>query len=39
VTLLKPALASLFIAGNYALMTGLDLMGYGYPRIRIFSNT
>ena len=31
VTLLNPARVSLFAVGNYALMAGIDMMGYGYP--------
>jgi len=31
VTLLTPSQTSLFTFGNYALMTGLDMQGYGYP--------
>jgi hypothetical protein len=31
VTLLTPTQASLFRVGNWVLITGLDMMGYGYP--------
>jgi hypothetical protein len=31
VTLLSPTQAFLFKVGNWALITGLDMMGYGYP--------
>jgi hypothetical protein len=31
VTLLTPTRASLFRVGNWVLITGLDMMGYGYP--------
>ncbi|HEY6329167.1 MAG TPA: hypothetical protein VI756_07510 [Blastocatellia bacterium] len=31
VTLLTPGQSSLFSVGNWALMAGLDMMGYGYP--------
>ena len=31
VTLLTPTQASMFQVGNWVLITGLDMMGYGYP--------
>jgi hypothetical protein len=31
ITLLDPARTSIFSVGSWALMTGLDLMGYGFP--------